>query len=258
VLPATLALGAVLNVAEAATGAPIGTLRSFRVFKGVVLDANGPVGLRLAVGAAGKGAPGELDVVVSAVDAAGTSRPAYGAIVDTATPARTADRTDLAAAAAAANGSDADGFYRDGTLFHGPALRGLRKVLERSAERVLLTARLAGAEPARGAYTASLHRPAQTDLLLQAGLVWVRLFHGAASLPLEIERVTQYAPLPVDQDFLIAVEQVVPGKGGVTAKVTACDPDGRVLQVLEGVLLVEDLELEQKFRQSSGLGALTA
>ncbi|MGF6827341.1 NADP-dependent 3-hydroxy acid dehydrogenase YdfG [Kitasatospora sp. MAP12-9] len=256
VLPATMALGAVLNVVEATTGTAVTQVRSFKVFKGVVLGDQGPARLRLAVGTGPKSAAGELDVLVSAVDEAGTSRPAYGATVADGATTAPADRGDLAAAARATTGTDAAHLYQDGTLFHGPALQGLRRVLDSSPERLLLAASLPASDSAKGAYGSAVHHPAQADLLLQAGLVWVRLFRGTASLPLEIERITLHAPLPADQEFLIAVENVIPGNSGVVATVTATTLDGRVLQVLEGVALIEDPELDGKFRQSSRLGAL--
>ncbi|MDX2648868.1 SDR family NAD(P)-dependent oxidoreductase, partial [Streptomyces sp. PA03-1a] len=262
VLPATAAVGALLNAVETATDGTVTEVSGFKVFKGVVLDgAEGevPERLRLFVEPGRNAGPGTLDVLASAVDTAGRSRPAYGGTVGTDGPGpRPADRADLAEAARAASGTDAGYLYRDGTLFHGPSLRGLRRILASDEHRLLLGARLGDPVPAHGAYHGLRHSPVLADLLLQAGLVWVRLFRGRASLPMEVSRIRLFAPLPADEDFLIAVEDVRPATTGVTCSITALDREGRVLQVLDGVALVEDPELEGKFGPSGRSGATAA
>ncbi|EFH31269.1 predicted protein [Streptomyces pristinaespiralis ATCC 25486] len=95
------------------------------------------------------------------------------------------------------------------------------------------------------------------DLMLQSALVWVRRFRNRACLPMEIARARYFAPLPADQEFLIAVENVVAGPAGVTCSVTALDREGRVLQVMEGVSVVEDPQLEGKFGPAARTGAAT-
>uniref|UniRef100_UPI001302B74D SDR family NAD(P)-dependent oxidoreductase n=1 Tax=Streptomyces glaucescens TaxID=1907 RepID=UPI001302B74D len=255
VLPATAALGLLAGAVEAATGRTVTSASGFKVFKGVSWDdpdAQPPHRLRLSVEpVAGDGT--ETDVLASSVDAAGRGRPAYGVRLGTADAVAPAGRTDLAALArTAAPGRDAARLYGDGTLFHGPSLRGLRTVLAADERRLLVRARLADQRPAHGAHHTRLHSPVLADLLLQAVLVWVREQRGRACLPMEIGRVRLYAPLPSDADFLIAVEDVRPGRTGVTCTVTATDPDGRVLVVLEDVTAVEDTELESRFRQPGG------
>jgi NADP-dependent 3-hydroxy acid dehydrogenase YdfG len=258
VLPATAAVGALLNAVETATGEAVAEVSGFKVFKGVVLDGaegEAPERLRLFVEPGGTAGPGTLDVLASAVDTSGRSRPAYGGTVGTAGPGpRPADRTDLAGAARAASGTDAGYLYRDGTLFHGPALRGLRRILASDERQLLLSARLGDGLPAHGAYHGRRHSPVLADLLLQSALVWVRLFRGRASLPMEISRIRLFDALPADRDFLIAVENVEPARTGVTCSITALDHEGRVLQVLDGVTVVEDPELEGKFGPSGRTG----
>ncbi|MFD9004706.1 SDR family NAD(P)-dependent oxidoreductase, partial [Streptomyces sp. NPDC059582] len=266
VLPATAALGVIVNAVEAATGQPVTGGGDFKVFKGIAWDepeGRKPQRLRLSVerpsGTDGPGTDGPgtdgADVIASSVDSAGRSRPAYSVRLTGGDPGpRPADRTDLAALARAGNGSDRDAarFYRDGTLFHGPSLRGLRSVPVSDETRLLVRARLADDRPAHGGYHGRLHSPVLADLLLQAVLVWVREQRGRACLPMEIGRLRLYEALPSDADFLIAVEDVRPGRTGVTCTVTALDPRGRVLAVLEDVVAVEDAELETRFRRPGG------
>ncbi|MFB7787833.1 SDR family NAD(P)-dependent oxidoreductase [Streptomyces vinaceus] len=258
VLPATAALGALVNATERVTGEPVTEVAAFKVFKGLVMDAaEGPVAsrLRLFIEPGPATRPDTVEVLASAVDDAGQSRPSYGARLATVTTTAPADRTDLARAAREATRTDATPFYRDGTLFHGPALRGLRSVLVSEERLLLLAARLDDGRPARGAYHGRFHSPVLADLLLQSALVWVRRFRNRACLPMEVASVRFHAELPADQEFLIAVENVVAGPSGISCSVTALDREGRVLQVLDGVSLVEDPQLEGKFGAVERAGA---
>ncbi|MEV4681898.1 SDR family NAD(P)-dependent oxidoreductase [Streptomyces kurssanovii] len=275
VLPATAALGALVNTTETATGKPVTEVSGFRVFKGVVLDgdgsgngadadagndgqARGAGRLRLFMEPGQATAPGSVDVLASAVDDAGRSRPAYGGVLGTdPTAGRPADRPDLVRAAREADRTDAAHLYRDGTLFHGPTLRGIRGILAADERLLLIGARLGDTRPARGAYHGRFHSPVLADLMLQAALVWVRRFRNRACLPMEIARARYFAELPTDQEFLIAVENIVAGPAGITCSVTALDREGRVLQVMEGVSVVEDPQLEGKFGPAERTGAAT-
>ncbi|MFD0024905.1 SDR family NAD(P)-dependent oxidoreductase, partial [Streptomyces sp. NPDC058382] len=260
VLPATAALGALIGAAETASGKTVSEVSGFRVFKGVVLDGEdeAPSRLRLFLEPGRDSRPDTVDVLASAVDGAGQSRPAYGGNVVTGDAgAGLADRTDLATTARGAAGTDAGPLYRNGTLFHGPSLRGIRRVLSSDAQGLLLSARLTDGRPARGAYHGTLHSPVLADLLLQAALVWVRQHRGRACLPMEIARTRFFAGLPADQDFLIAVENIEEVRTGITCSVTALDREGRVLQVMDGVSVVEDPQLEGKFGQPVQVAAGT-
>ncbi|MER6418973.1 SDR family NAD(P)-dependent oxidoreductase [Streptomyces sp. NPDC001137] len=255
VLPATAALGALANAVETVTGETVVGASGFKVFKGVAWDepdGQQPQRLRLSVEPAAEG----IDVLASSVDGSGRSRPAYSVRLTTGEAGqRPADRADLAGIARGASGQDAARLYRDGTLFHGPSLRGLRTLLAGDEQRLLVRARLTDDRPALGGYHTRLHSPVLADLLLQAVLVWVREQRGRACLPMEIGRLSLYAPLPSDGDFLIAVEDVRPGRTGVTCTVTALDPQGRVLAVLEDVVAVEDADLDARFRQQGRAAA---
>nr|WP_104784307.1 type I polyketide synthase [Streptomyces sp. QL37]PPQ56489.1 beta keto-acyl synthase [Streptomyces sp. QL37] len=259
VLPATAALGALVNTTERVTGKPVTEVSAFKVFKGLVMDAAEGEGadasrLRLFIEPGPATRPHAIEVLASAVDEAGRSRPSYGASLSTDAPPVPADRTDLARAARAAIRTDAAPLYRDGTLFHGPALRGIRSVLVAEEGLLLLGARLGDGLPARGAYHGRFHSPVIADLLLQSALVWVRRFRNRASLPMEIGSARFHAELPADQEFLIAVENVTSGPSGITCSITALDREGRVLQALDGVVVVEDPQLEGKFGAADRTG----
>jgi len=242
VLPATMAIGALANLVETVAGAPVVQVDSFRVFKGVVFDGQAPATLRLAVTST---TGGTAAVRLSTVGPDGQARPAYGATVRVGEPTgRPAARTDLAALS---GGRDASGLYGDGTLFHGPTLRGIRRVVAESADRLVLACQLPDHDVADGSYSGTYHSSVLADLLPQAALVWVRKFRGAASLPLEIGRLRYWEALPDGAEFLVAVEDATPNAAGVTCTITACATDGRVLARFDGVAVVIDAELDAKF-----------
>ncbi|URN13869.1 polyketide synthase dehydratase domain-containing protein [Streptomyces radiopugnans] len=105
---------------------------------------------------------------------------------------------------------------------------------------------------ADGAWQAPGYSPVQTDLLLQAVLVWARLHRGQAVLPSAIGEVLRHAELPGGQTFLVVVDGVAETAGGIRCTVTACTPQGRVLLECRGVEAVHAPGLEAKFRPTSG------
>ncbi|MYX39937.1 beta keto-acyl synthase, partial [Streptomyces sp. SID89] len=142
----------------------------------------------------------------------------------------------------------ADGLYTDGTLFHGPALRGVRRVLAEEESRLVLECALAEHRTEGGAFAGAHYAPGTADLLLQAALVWVRLFRGSAGLPLAVGHAELHHPLPDGEPFVVLVE---PGTAGAGAEarltVTACAPDGRVLTRLHDVSVISAPQLTAKF-----------
>ncbi|AXG81636.1 type I polyketide synthase [Streptomyces paludis] len=242
VLPAVVALGWAIGAVERAHGAEVRQIRDFDVHKGIVLDAGRPDRLALTM----TPADGTVQVAIRSTDGKGAVCPHYAAVAVPGTaPATAAPVTGLPALG---GGRDAEGLYTDGTLFHGPALRGVRRILAEDEARLVLQCELAELSPEGGAFGGSRFAPGTADLLLQAGLVWVRLFKGTASLPLGAARVDLHRALPDGEPFLITVEPA--GDGGSTTTLltlTACAPDGEVLARFDGVRVVSAPQLAAKF-----------
>ncbi|WP_308287764.1 SDR family NAD(P)-dependent oxidoreductase [Streptomyces griseoincarnatus] len=241
VLPAVAALGWIVGAVERGTGAEVRRLRDFEVHKGIVLDGTEPGRLALTMTPEGD----TVRAAVRSTQADGTVRPHYAAV---AVPGTEPAEATVSGLPALDGGRDAAGLYTDGTLFHGPALRGVRRILAEDESRLVLQARLPELRPEGGAFGGTRFAPGTADLLLQAGLVWVRLFRGSASLPLGAARVDLHHPLPDDEPFLIVVE---PAQGGssttASLTITACAPDGSVLSRFDGVRVVSAPQLAAKF-----------
>ncbi|WP_406267219.1 SDR family NAD(P)-dependent oxidoreductase [Streptomyces sp. NBC_00191] len=244
VLPAAVALGWAIGAVERAGATEVRQVSDFSVHKGIVFDGTQPEQVSLAM----TPAKDTVKVAIRATDTEGVARPRYAATV---APGTTLADATVAGLPALGSGRDAAGFYSDGTLFHGPALRGVRRVLAEDESRLVLECELPELRPAGGAFGGSRFAPGTADLLLQAGLVWVRLFRGTAGLPLSVGRADLHHPLPDGEPFLIVVEPAPSGSSiGASLTITACAPDGRVLTRFDGVSVVSAPQLAAKFISS--------
>ncbi len=100
-----------------------------------------------------------------------------------------------------------DELYRNGTLFHGPAFRGIRNVKSMTSEKIVLECQLPHvSEEVQGQFPAQTINTLPTDLQYQAMLVWVKHFQKAASLPLKTEQATFYKTIPFDRKFYVSVD----------------------------------------------------
>jgi hypothetical protein len=233
VLPATVVLGLMIEAVEREIPGPgVREVRDLEVRHGLVQNGTRPaaVHLDLAEDADGVRCTLRADgddprrVRYSAVLRRG-SAPAGGILRDLPT-GRRADGTQFYA--------DGTQFYADGTLFHGPRLRGVRAVLADEPRLVLecaLNTESIGAEGER-------YRPLPADLLLQAALVQARRSVGQAALPVHVDWIELIEPLPAGRPFLVVVDEVTTAGGTTRCRVTACDPDGRVLTRCTGVEVV--------------------
>jgi hypothetical protein len=127
------------------------------------------------------------------------------------------------------------------------------RILAADRERLAVECKLPDRRLGGGAYDGRLYSPVLSDLLLQAPLVWARRFAGSASLPLGIGSVELYERLPGGAPFVVLVDGIGDAGTNVTCTVTACAPDGRMLQRFSGVSLVLSRELADNFVRS-GVG----
>jgi polyketide-type polyunsaturated fatty acid synthase PfaA len=238
VLPATFGLGWLINVVEQAyPGMYVVEAADFQVHKGIVFDGT-PRGDRLTY--VETGTPREDRIVVRAAARGETDKgkpiPHYAATLTLAT--EPVKQPTLAVPPISHGPDDTQAIYRQATLFHGPPLQGIRKVLDRSLEHLVVQCKLADADVAERAYHGRLHSPVLADLLLQAAGILAKDVTGAAGLPLGIGGAEWFAPLPDNEPFILSIDKVRPGPATVTINVTAVAADGSVLQRFTDVLLV--------------------
>ncbi|MCO6011002.1 SDR family NAD(P)-dependent oxidoreductase [Actinoallomurus purpureus] len=247
VIPATAVIGAMLRIAERTNpGFRAVGLEGFTVFRGVVLDPDAPdevtmsivrtedLGLRISVRDE-QGRPRYQGTVRLAARSAPSARPA---------PVAGLPPLDIG------DGGPFDG-YSDGSLFHGPRLQGIRRVLSEGPDSLLLGCRLDDVPLADGAYATASYSPVVADLLLQALGPWGRRHHGVSLLPSNVGSVEVVARAPSGEPFFIAVSGIVRQGSVFHGTVTACAADGSPYLVFRDVQLVGSAALTEKFLRSA-------
>ncbi|MBY8857354.1 SDR family NAD(P)-dependent oxidoreductase [Nocardia sp. CA2R105] len=242
VLPATFALGALINVTERRLpGLMVTAVHDFEVVKGIVFDH--PVD--------------EVDIVVDPATTAGDSVAVEVRMMGGRTThyratlvcSRTAEGSPRVTVPTGP-GSSAAWIYQDGVQFHGPALQGLRRVRSASDSAMVFECVLPATRIGAGSYGGRLHDPVCADLILQCPPVLGHRLLDAACLPLGIGKAEYYGRLPVGEPFLVVVDNPRGGSFEVSIDATATDLNGTVLQRFAGVTVVTTPDLTEKFRSS--------
>jgi hypothetical protein len=135
-------------------------------------------------------------------------------------------------AATTADAPDVARLYEDGTLFHGPAFRGVRRVITLDERGLTLECELPRVPGhVQGQFRAGSVNPYVADALLQALVVWARRNHGAASLPLCTASADLYRPLEFDRPYVVSVAVREQSSHRVVADLTATADDRVHLQL---------------------------
>jgi NADP-dependent 3-hydroxy acid dehydrogenase YdfG len=253
VLPVAAAIGWMLRGAEQAHRDLVAVeCRDMEVHRGIVLDGSEPAELELHLDPGGvEGGRLLVRAAVRSCGPGGRVQPHFGAtVVLTASPAgpllpATAPEHRL-------GGGPEDGLqvYADADLFHGPLLQGIRRVLERTPTRLVAECRLADTQFDGNAWASALHSPVLGDVVLQAACVLGVWHLDAGCLPLTVRQVELHAPLPSDQPFVLVVDDLRSGAGGVTVSVEAHAADGSLLQRWSDVTAVSTPEMAGKFAEA--------
>ncbi|MFF5105816.1 beta-ketoacyl synthase N-terminal-like domain-containing protein [Streptomyces sp. NPDC000134] len=230
-LPMTAAVGWALHAVERAHGGrrPVVECRDMRITHGLTFPDGHEEGFRLRM------VPEDdpADVRVTVHDTTERARLRFEGSFRIAERPGEPERLDIPECTA--DGDPHPG-YADGRLFHGPTLRGLRDVLVAEPDRFVIAARMPDPPFAEGAYAGLLYSPALSDLLLQAALL--AMVRGTddtedVPLPVSVERLELFAPLPDDEPFAVSVEVHDDDNRSPffsECTLTACAADGRALQ----------------------------
>uniref|UniRef100_UPI002AD47A76 SDR family NAD(P)-dependent oxidoreductase n=1 Tax=Frankia sp. Cas4 TaxID=3073927 RepID=UPI002AD47A76 len=257
VLPATFGLGWLVNVLERAhPGLRVVEVRGFEVHKGIVFDGTQGREYQVEVPLA-ETVDGRLVVRASVRGVAATGRP-VSHYVGTFVLAEQVDPAPPGVAGAGgtivhepqSGPEDGLAIYTEGILFHGPSLQGIRRIRQRRDDRVVLECRLADQVVAGGAFAGALHSPVLADVLLHGPSVLGRWLTGQACLPLAVGRFEYFAQLPDGDRFIVVLDDIRSTASSLTVTVTACDPEGRVLQRLTDVSMIGTPDMAAKFAEA--------
>ncbi|MDA1360932.1 SDR family NAD(P)-dependent oxidoreductase [Glycomyces luteolus] len=252
VLPASAAIGWCAHALEGLHGGqPVVEARDVRIGRGLVFD--GSEHDRFELEAAPSGDGDWVDIAIRSHPASGPSVLRYRGRFRTAAEPTEPPRMD---------GLDSyelppfepHPYYAEGFLFHGPVLTGLGPELAVGPDRVVVMARLAA--PSLPGFNGRWYNGASADLLPQGALLLERRLTGRRSLPLTIDAVEMYAPLPDDRPFLIVADLDEQRALDTRYTVSACTADGRILQRWRGLAMLTvtpEMLADSKWVQVSGL-----
>ncbi len=253
VLPATAAAAWMIAACQQLhPGYRLRRCDGFQVLKGVVFDAQLADRYHLELTETAKDAPQglvRLDALISSSTAAGRPRYHYRATIELgrdllAQPILA--ELDLAERDA----SDGAALYADGTLFHGPSLRSIERVLHLDNTGLTLRCSLPSlSAESQGQFPAGDFNPFVADALFQACLIWVRRRYAAASLPLGWASAEQYLPLAFDTPTYLTLVVRESGEQRLVADIAAHDDVGRVALQLRGVEVAVSHQLNRLFAQ---------
>jgi NAD(P)-dependent dehydrogenase (short-subunit alcohol dehydrogenase family) len=251
VLPATAAAAWMIEACrQQHPGYQLLRCEQFQVLKGIVFDAQVAEAYQLDLKetaqdpAAGRV---RLEALISSQTAAGQPRYHYRAQIELGAagpPAPLRERVDLAECDAVEGAL----FYGDGTLFHGPGLQSVVRLLRADGQGLRLHCRLAALTAQQhGQFPVRDFNPFVADSLLQAGLIWVRRQMGAASLPLGWAAAESYLSLHFDTDYFLTLEVREAGEPRLLADIVAQDAQGRVALWLRGAEFAVSRQLNRLF-----------
>ncbi|MDF1519763.1 MAG: SDR family NAD(P)-dependent oxidoreductase [Brevefilum sp.] len=120
-----------------------------------------------------------------------------------------------------------DALYQDGTLFHGPAFQGVRRVLDIDKNGLVLECFLPAMAPAdQGQFSAHTANPFMNDTIVQSLLIWTQHFLQMPCLPSHLEQLTQYRPVVFDQRYLVNMQVIAQTETAIVADIYVTDEEG--------------------------------
>jgi NAD(P)-dependent dehydrogenase (short-subunit alcohol dehydrogenase family) len=237
VLPVTCAVAWIADACEGCCpGLRAVRLEDCRVLKGVVLEGEeAELTLELTETARSNGGD-ELRVRAEITGRAGErSHLHYRADVVLAREPPPAPHRPPLPPASPPEAPDGSALYRDGTLFHGPAFAGVRRLLSFDARGLALECRLPPVpEEYQGQFRAGSVNPYVADALFQGVVVWARRTHGAASLPVSTVAAELYRPLEFDRTYTVTVAVRESAPHRLVADIDAAEDGGDVCLRLLG------------------------
>jgi hypothetical protein len=122
-----------------------------------------------------------------------------------------------------------DTLYHNGTLFHGPAFQGVKRVLDISEGRIILECNLPEIAPdQQGQFPLQTSNPFIYDAIVQSLLIWTQMYYHSPCLPSHLVGLEQYRPIPFNQTCLVDLQIVSHTDTSVVADIQVIDSSGKV------------------------------
>jgi NAD(P)-dependent dehydrogenase (short-subunit alcohol dehydrogenase family) len=130
--------------------------------------------------------------------------------------------------------------YENGTLFHGPAFQGVRRVLKVNKGELKMECVLpAVAAKVQGQFPVITGNPFLYDAVVQGVLIWAQYMYQAPCLPSRVDMFEQFKAIPFDTAVIVDMQVVSQSETSVVTNVTVQDQTGAVcvrITNLEGTI----------------------
>ncbi|MBF2008962.1 MAG: SDR family NAD(P)-dependent oxidoreductase [Chlorogloeopsis fritschii C42_A2020_084] len=103
----------------------------------------------------------------------------------------------------------ADNFYQvgKGILFHGPCFQGVKRVLNINLKEITVECLWQGFEERQqGNFQIQTLNAYTTDLQIHCVLIWLEHFYQQICLPTQVQKLEQFAVIPVGEKFYVTAE----------------------------------------------------
>ncbi|MCL1127191.1 KR domain-containing protein, partial [Shewanella surugensis] len=142
--------------------------------------------------------------------------------------------------------------YKQGVLFHGPRLQGIRSIQHINDESLLALCQLPQIAPRdSGCFPPCSQwggcQPYAEDLLLQAMLIWARFKYDSASLPTSIDEFIAYKPLLAGDKGVLLLEVVEQNLHRLKANVSLYHQNGELSVMMKGAVVTISDSLNEAF-----------
>lgn len=253
-LPTTAAAGWMVKLGEdALPGYRFESLRDFKVLKGIVFNEPESTIFKAhlkPLEAAGKSRERHAAEVSLCSESDGEILNRYRAVVTLSRESGSRplyEAADLSATSTVTQPIYGD--MREGALlFHGPAFRGIRSVLNVDDKRLTLACRLdAVDDAAQGQYRVNSFNPYLGDVCIQAPLVWLMLKTDKAGLPSHIGRIEQFAPLDFAEPFYLSMQIGAHSHATLAVDIAAHDAAGNIYSRFSDVQFTVSGRMRQLF-----------
>jgi NAD(P)-dependent dehydrogenase (short-subunit alcohol dehydrogenase family) len=147
---------------------------------------------------------------------------------------------------------DGASLYGDRTLFHGPAFRGVERVLNITPQRMTMRCLVPPVTPGdQGQFPVQTLNPFVADVQFQGLVIWARRFRGVASLPLRAQRGEHFRAVPPGAPFYVTLQVRADSGSAVVADVLTHDRAGLLFTRLTGGEATLSEALNPLFRAGS-------
>jgi hypothetical protein len=222
---------------------------NFKILKGIVFNASLADDYVISLKPV-EGKDLSMDVQISSKNPTGREFLHYESRVHLRQELPPAPELPLPEMGAANQQFDGAPLYLDGTLFHGPAFRGIQRVLALDENHIVARCLLPRIpETVMGQFAYGETNACIFDVVVQVALVWTQKRLGAASMPARMEKIEQYAPIPFDTPFIVTVN-IYPSTttAALRGSLVVQDERGKVLVVMTGIEGTISKELNRFFK----------